>query len=122
MRRKFLLATLSGFLLALAFPRWNLWPLAWVALVPLLYSLDQSRSRPEAFLWGFTAGFVFFLLSISWLRHVTVFGLFFVVAMEAAYWGVFGVLFVYLRHSEWGSTQNGLREESRDPSALRVSG
>lgn len=87
----------SGFLLALAFPRWNLWFLAWVALIPLLYSLDQARNRKEAFLQGFAAGFVFFLLSTSWLRHVTLFGTFFVAAMEAVYWGIFGVVFVIAR-------------------------
>ena len=86
------LAALSGLLLTLAFPRWNLWPLAWVALVPLFYSLDQARNRKESFWLGLTAGFVFFLLSISWLRHVTVFGMFFVVTMEALYWGVLGLL------------------------------
>lgn len=86
-------AVLSGFLLALAFPRWNLRGLAWGALVPLFYSLDGSRNKREAFLSGFLAGFIFFLLSVSWLRHVTVFGMFFVVTVMAIYWGVFGVLF-----------------------------
>ena len=90
--RPYTLAILSGFLLTLSFPRWNLWPLAWVALVPLFHALEKARSRKQAFLFGFTAGFVFFLLSISWLRHVSVFGLFFVAAMQAAYWGIFGVL------------------------------
>lgn len=91
-RRRLGLALLSGFLLTLAFPRWNLRFLAWVAFLPLFYSLDQARSRKEAFLLGFMAGFVFFLLSISWLRHVTFFGMFFVVALEAMYWGIFGIL------------------------------
>jgi apolipoprotein N-acyltransferase len=94
--RPYLLAALSGFLLTLAFPRWGLWPLAWVGLIPLFYALDQARKRWQAFLFGFTAGFVFFLLSISWLRHVTLFGLFFVVAIEAVYWGIFGWAFHFL--------------------------
>ncbi len=89
-----LLASLlfSSLLLTLAFPRWNLWGLAWVALVPLFLSLERARSRKEAFLFGFLAGFVFYLLSVSWLRHVTVFGLFFVATVLACYWGVFGVV------------------------------
>ncbi len=91
--RAFLLSSLSGLLLTLAFPRWGLWLLAWVSLVPLFRALDMAKDRFEAFGLGFTAGFVFFLLSISWLRHVTVFGLFFVVTMLAVYWGVFGVLY-----------------------------
>lgn len=101
MQKKLALAGLSGFLLTLAFPRWNLWPLAWGALVPLFFALDgggrgtacRAPTAKESFLLGFTAGFVFFLLSISWLRHVTVFGMFFVVAVLALYWGVFGVVY-----------------------------
>ncbi|MBI2167473.1 MAG: apolipoprotein N-acyltransferase [Candidatus Omnitrophica bacterium] len=90
--RSYILAIFSGFLLTLAFPRWNLWPLAWAALIPLFHALEKARSRKQAFIFGFTAGFVFFLLSLSWLRHVTVFGLFFVAAMQTAYWGVFGLV------------------------------
>jgi apolipoprotein N-acyltransferase len=92
-----LLAACSGLVLTLAFPRWNLWGLAWVGLVPLFYALDRARRRGEAFFYGFTAGFIFFLLSITWLRHVTLFGLFFVVTMQAAYWGIFGLIFFSLR-------------------------
>ncbi len=97
-RKPLLLAASSGFLLTLAFPRWSLWALVWAGLVPLFYALDQSRKRREAFLYGFTAGFVFFLLSISWLRHVTVFGWLFVVVVEAAGWGIFGLIFYELRN------------------------
>ena len=90
------LAFLSGFLLTLAFPRWNLWPLAWVALIPLFYALDRAQNKFQAFLLSFLAGFSFFLLSVSWLRHVTTFGMFFVVTMEAAYWGMFGMIYYAL--------------------------
>ena len=87
------LAFLSGFLLTLAFPRWNLWPLAWAALIPFFYALDRARNKFQAFLLSFLTGFIFFILSVSWLRHVTTFGMFFVVTMEAAYWGLFGILY-----------------------------
>ena len=86
-------AVLSGFLLTLAFPRWNLWPFAWIAFIPLFYALEKTSKKIDAFLLAFLTGFVFFLLSISWLRHVTVFGMLFVVAMEAFYWGLFGLVF-----------------------------
>lgn len=87
------LAVLSGFFLTLAFPRWNLWPFAWVALIPLFYALEKTSKKIDALLLAFLAGFVFFLLSISWLRHVTVFGMLFVVVMEAFYWGILGLVF-----------------------------
>ncbi len=89
----FILAAISGLLLTLAFPRWNLWPLAWVGFLPLFYALDRAPTRLSAFLVSFTAGFSFFLLSVSWLRHVTVFGMFFVVILQALYWGLFGVAY-----------------------------
>ena len=92
-RKGIALAALSGLLLTLAFPKWNLGWLAWIALVPWLGSLRQSRDYKEAFLYGFIAGFIFFFLSISWLRHVTIFGWLFVVTMLAFYWGVFGLVF-----------------------------
>ena len=92
MRRNFSLSVLSGFLLTLAFPRWNLWWLAWVAFVPLLRAITDSKNWKTAFLYGFSAGFTFYLLSLTWLRHVTVFGLFFVAALLAIYWGIFAVM------------------------------
>ncbi len=91
-RKGLAFASLSGFLLALAYPRPNLWALAWVALIPLVNALERSKKWGEAFFTGLTGGIIFFLLSISWLRHVTVFGWLFVVVFQASYWGIFGVL------------------------------
>lgn len=110
MRRGLFLSFLAGFLLTLAFPRWNLWLLAWVGLVPLFSALEGARNRKIAFLYSFTAGFVFFFLSISWLRHVSVFGWLFVATMEAAYWGIFGVLFVIAR-KPGGRAKQSLRSD-----------
>ncbi len=55
-----LLAALSGGLLVLAFPPYNLWPLAWVALLPMLVSqfwlmprrLSSLASATSMGLWG----------------------------------------------------------------------
>ncbi|MFO7766436.1 MAG: apolipoprotein N-acyltransferase [Pelovirga sp.] len=63
-------AVLSGGLLALSFPRPDLYLLAWVALVPLLLVMDK---RP--FASGFWAGFTFFAVVLYWLNIVmTTFG------------------------------------------------
>ena len=68
--KRLLIAALSGGLLALAFPRPDLYPLAWIALVPLLLVMDR---RP--FAGGFWAGFVFFAAVLYWLNIVmTTFG------------------------------------------------
>jgi apolipoprotein N-acyltransferase len=63
--RTLIVAAGSGLLLAAAFPRPDLFYLAWVALVPLLLVM---RRRP--FAAGFTAGIVFFAAVLYWLNFV----------------------------------------------------
>lgn len=61
------ISALSGFLLALAYPRPDFTAIAWIALVPLCLTF---RERP--FWSGFTAGVVFFALVLYWLNIVMV--------------------------------------------------
>ncbi len=63
--RTLLASACSGFLLAGAFPRPDLYPLAWVGLIPLLLVM---RRRP--FAAGFTAGLTFFATVLYWLNIV----------------------------------------------------
>lgn len=60
------LAAVSGALLALAFPIIDWGPIAWVALVPLLFAA-LGRGAGAAFRAGWLAGFVFFLATLYWL-------------------------------------------------------
>lgn len=83
---------LSAILLALAYPPFNLSYLAWIAFVPLLTALSKAESRGDAFFKSFAAGFVFFLISISWLTQVTGIGYVLAAAFEALFWGLFGML------------------------------
>jgi apolipoprotein N-acyltransferase len=69
--RDLFLATLSGGLLVLAFPRVDLGPVAFVALVPLLLAIRGATWRSAAGL-GFLAGFVFFLGTLYWLAPTVV--------------------------------------------------
>ncbi|MGH7405769.1 MAG: apolipoprotein N-acyltransferase [Candidatus Methylomirabilales bacterium] len=62
------LAALSGVLLALSFPRFDLAPLAFVALIPLLVGLDGVPALQGTYL-GIIAGAVFSLMSIPWVVH-----------------------------------------------------
>jgi apolipoprotein N-acyltransferase len=64
--RAFLLAALSGLLGALCFPRYALWPLAFVAFVPLLVAIAGS-SRRRALLLGWLTGTVGFIGAFSWV-------------------------------------------------------
>ena len=59
---------LSGILLALSFSGDGNSSLAFIGLVPLLFAV-QSVSGKKAALLGLLAGFVFFMVSLGWLRN-----------------------------------------------------
>lgn len=63
------LAVLSGFLYFLAFPGVDLWPLAFVALVPLVVALRGQRPR-RALGLGWTAGFTMTMCGFYWLLEM----------------------------------------------------
>ena len=63
------LALLSGLLLVLAFPRFDLEVVAWGALIPLFRSL-RGTSPVQASLLGFLAGFSFFTGLLPWIYNV----------------------------------------------------
>lgn len=71
MKETFFLAILSGILLFLSFPRFDLGFLAWVALVPLLYAIED-RSVRDSFWLGWLAGIVFFFGGVSWVTNTMV--------------------------------------------------
>jgi apolipoprotein N-acyltransferase len=59
-------AIATGLLLFFAFPKWHLFPLAWVALVPLLLSTLHRTPRAAAAHF-FVAGWIFHTLTLQWL-------------------------------------------------------
>jgi apolipoprotein N-acyltransferase len=64
-----LCAVASALLLVLAFPDFGAWPLAWVALVPLLFAVAR-RPRPiQSLLSGWLSGTLFFYASCYWLTY-----------------------------------------------------
>jgi apolipoprotein N-acyltransferase len=65
----FCLAALSGSLLILAFPKFNMEIVAWAALVPLFWSI-RKKSPAQAALLGFVAGFSFFTGLLPWIYNV----------------------------------------------------
>jgi apolipoprotein N-acyltransferase len=66
----FALALVSGFLLILLFPRFNLTWLAPVALAPILVACAREISWKRRFLEGWAAGFVFWFGVCSWIQFV----------------------------------------------------
>ncbi len=67
-------AVLSAVLLVFSFPDFDIWPLAWVALVPLLLLVVARRPQAQtrAFLLGWITGTLFFYGSCYWLTHAMV--------------------------------------------------
>jgi len=61
---------LSGVLLALAFPGFGRSTLVFAALVPLMYAVQNVSVRKAAGL-ALLSGFVFFMISLSWLHNLT---------------------------------------------------
>src|SRR4030042_4341461 len=61
-----LLSLSSGILLVLSFPNFDLEFLAWIALVPLLYSIEGKGLYPS-FKLGFLAGIIAFLGILYWI-------------------------------------------------------
>ncbi len=99
-----LLAIASGLLLAASFPPWNVWPLAWLWLGPLLIVLWWSRPvagtprTPWAgFYYGWLAGFTAFLATLWWIVHVTFIGPFALCAYLALFGGIFSAAAVWCR-------------------------
>ncbi|MFH1386786.1 MAG: apolipoprotein N-acyltransferase [bacterium] len=60
-------STLSGLLLALAYPNFNLWWLAWIALVPFFYFLYKVKGWKQAGWCGFVFGVTFFSINLFWI-------------------------------------------------------
>jgi len=73
-KKNLFLAALSGVLLALAFPLFDIELLAWIALVPLLFSI-KGKNRLQSIYLGITAGLVFNLILLYWIPvPITIYG------------------------------------------------
>ncbi|MDD5596259.1 MAG: apolipoprotein N-acyltransferase [Candidatus Omnitrophica bacterium] len=97
-RKEIFLCLLSGVLLILSFPRFNLWFLAWFGFVPLFCAI-KDQSGLKVFLLSYLTGMVFWFGNIYWLVHVTLIGLIVLVCYLALYFGFFGLFFrIYSVH------------------------
>ncbi len=106
-------AALSGALTALAFPKFSLFFLAWISLIPLLFLLYRHRPCRALFL-GWCAGFAFYLILLYWIPSVPAhygdlsWGFSMLVylgfaAFLALFWAAFAGLFARLRAAYPGS-------------------
>ena len=59
----------SALLLILSFPDFDLWPLAWIGMVPLLVVIGRPLKAPRAAVLGWLWGVVFFYGTCWWLTY-----------------------------------------------------
>ena len=98
--KNWIFAGLSALLLFLSFPNLNLFPFAWVAMVPFFIALTRATSWKSAFWIGYLTGFLFFagLLPAILLLYpyanifATMVGYLLLVGYTALYFAVFAVL------------------------------
>ena len=86
------MSILSGILAALCFPKFNLFFLAWVALVPLFLEINKKNKPKEAAFSGFLFGLFFFGQNLLWINTLnefvpgfTTLGYIFLVIYESAF-------------------------------------
>lgn len=65
-KKSIMLAVISGFVMVFAFPPFDIWPIAWFGIAPLLFAIHDKKPR-ERFLLGFIWGIVFFLGTVYWV-------------------------------------------------------
>ena len=97
--KRILSAIASGALLSAAFPNPDIWPLAYIAFVPLLFVI-RGLEKIEAFYFSYIFGFVFFVITMFWLRHVSIPGGVFLIAVLSVFFGLFGSLFAGMSAGE----------------------
>ena len=98
--QSWILAGISGILLILSFPSFNLYPLGWIGLIPLLIALQSTSTWKSAFLHGYFTGAIFFLGLVYWIIllypfaniFLTTFACLLLAAYLALYFGIFSAL------------------------------
>jgi len=109
--KNILLPVLTGILYALAFPSYNLWPLAWIFTVPLLFCVEGAGPG-QAFLSGMIAGLIAWAGVVYWIAlvmstyggmslFIAILLLILLLAYLALYFGVFALVASRLMDSKF---------------------
>lgn len=98
---RLLFAALSGILLAWSFPRLGFSFLAWVAFIPVLFSIENQKKR-VSFLLSLIFGLVFWILNVYWILHVTLIGLIVLVIYLSLFFALWGVIVSSIKFNKSG--------------------
>ncbi len=64
-----LLGVVSGLLLVLSLPKPDFYPFGWIALIPLLFAIQQATRFKHAFTAAYSAGVIFFAGTFYWFTE-----------------------------------------------------
>lgn len=92
-------ALLSGALLSLAWPEFDIAPLAWVALIPLLH-VARSQRPTRGFALGALFGLGFFGSLLIWISSVGWIAWALLVVLQSLFTGLFGSLWAFTSRTE----------------------
>ncbi|NTW51078.1 MAG: apolipoprotein N-acyltransferase [Chlorobiaceae bacterium] len=98
--KRFFLPLLSGILLGISFPTWpslHLEPLAWVAIVPLLLSLEHEERFGHFFRKSWISMLLFCLISLWWVCLATFVGGVLTIFVQSLFSTVPLIVFYHLR-------------------------
>ena len=102
MLRPWIVVAASGFSLTLAFPETDIAPLAWIALVPLLF-VCRGTSPGRAAGYAFVFGLCFFGSLLIWISIVGYVAWFVLTVLQAVFLALFGLVLAVgtRRGSRW---------------------
>ncbi|HQP10904.1 MAG TPA: apolipoprotein N-acyltransferase [Candidatus Omnitrophota bacterium] len=103
-----LLSVVSAGVLTLAFPRTDIWVLAWGGLIPLLFALD-GKTPWAAFRISYLCGLLFFAANLYWFFNIArwfswiaAVGVSLFLLYLALYFGIFGLIYGFFsRRTLW---------------------
>ena len=104
---KISLSLISGVLIFLSFPKWNLGFLGWIALVPIFYATQKCTNFKQIFKYCFLTGLTAFAGILYWIiptfqaAEVSIFiGLLCLISLSsyiALYYAFFGLFYFYIQ-------------------------
>jgi apolipoprotein N-acyltransferase len=111
-------APLSGGLLALCFPDWNLTGLIWVWMLPLLPAIWRGQKKRYGFGIAYLAGLTFWLINLKWLWTVSGIAAVALGSFLALYIGIWGAIAVSVGNP-WRKHKKHPPEQSLQGSAIQ---
>ncbi|MCK5214288.1 MAG: apolipoprotein N-acyltransferase [Candidatus Omnitrophica bacterium] len=109
-RRTIFFCLLSAIFIILSFPKYDIFPLCWVALIPLLFAIEGCTWR-QAFARGYFTGIVVYCGTLTWFINMAataeiplplaVAALIGMAIYLSVYYGLFGAGIVLLAERKW---------------------